>query len=290
MKRILLLGSKGRLGAALARNWSRTHDVAARSRADIDVSNPADLASLLEAETFDILVNATGLTSLEACEENPELAHRINAEAVEVMAEKAKKKHARLIHFSTDYVFDGRSPLPYTEQDHPAPLSHYGYSKRAGEEVTLHHSANNLVFRVSWVFGPDKPSFVDMILNRAQIENSLEAIADKTSSPTYTEDVADWLRPFIEQDAPGGLYHACNQGSCSWHGLGEEALQIAANQGWKLQTKDIRPLQLKEMKAFKAERPVQTAMSTDKLASVIGKSPRSWTEALRTYVENLSQR
>lgn len=290
MKRILLLGSKGRLGAALARNWSRTHDVVALSRAHIDVSNLAHLSSLLEAETFDILVNATGLTSLEACEENPELAHRINAEAVEVMAGKAKKKHARLIHFSTDYVFDGKSPVPYSEDDQPAPLSHYGHSKRAGEAVTLKSSSNNLLFRVSWVFGPEKPSFVDMILNRAQIENSLEAIADKTSSPTYTEDVAEWLLPFIEQDAPGGLYHACNRGACSWHELGEEALRIAASRGWKLQTKDIRPLRLKEMKAFKAARPIQTAMSTDKLASIIGTPPRPWLEALQSYVENLSQR
>jgi len=167
MKRILLLGSKGRLGAALARCWRKNHEVQAFSRQDLDVADLTRLKTTLASARCDVLVNATGLTSLEACEENPALAHTLNAEAVRVMADTARQQGARLIHFSTDYVFNGTASGPYTEEALTDPLSHYGHSKRAGELAALESSPHHLVFRVSWVFGPDKPSFVDMILKKS---------------------------------------------------------------------------------------------------------------------------
>ena len=194
--RILLLGSKGRLGGALARMWAPDYEVRALARPELDVADLAVLGTLLESEAYDVLVNCTGLTNVDRCETDREEAEVVNARAPSVMAEDAAAKRARFIHFSTDYVFDGAKTTPYTEEDEARPLSHYGRTKLQGERAALAPSARHMAVRVAWVFGPDKPSFTDTIIERALKNDRVEAIADKTSCMTFTEDVSRWLRPF----------------------------------------------------------------------------------------------
>jgi dTDP-4-dehydrorhamnose reductase len=201
------------------------------------------------------------------------------------MAAAAGDCGARFIHFSTDYVFDGRHSAPYTEDDAPNPLGWYGQTKLDGESAVLADAQSHLVVRVSWVFGPDKPGFPDMILDRARTNPHVEAVADKFSSPTYACDVAGWLEPFFDPSLPGGLYHACNSGECSWRDYGEHALRCAAEAGLPLSTTEVAPLLLKDMKAFKAPRPAHTILSTEKLTRVTGISPRPWQIALREYIQ-----
>ena len=226
--KVLVLGSKGRLGGALARMWAPDYEVRGLARPELDVADPSALGKLLKPESYDLLVNCTGLTNVDRCERDREEAEVVNARAPGVMAQDAAAKGSRFIHFSTDYVFDGAKTTPYTEDDEAHPLSHYGRTKLEGERAALAPSARHMAVRVAWVFGPDKPSFVDQIIERALANDRVEAIANKTSCMTFTEDVSRWLRPFLDGDLPGGIYHMCNTGGCSWHEYGQFALDFAA--------------------------------------------------------------
>lgn len=285
MAKVLLLGSRGRLGAALARQWSAAHEVTALSRVDVDISLTELLEKALEGHNFDVLVNCTGATSLEVCEDDPQLAARINAEAPARLAEIAAHRGARLIHFGTDYVFDGKKSTPYSEEDDAYPLSEYGRTKLQGELAVVGASPKNLSVRVSWVFGPDKPSFVDMILKRAATDSHVEAVADKTSCPTYTEDVATWIEPFLSPGLSGGLYHACNSGACTWRDYGQEALDIADRLGWPLQCRVVSPIPLDSMTAFRAPRPRHTVLDCSRLRRIASISTRPWQDALASYLQ-----
>ena len=283
--KILILGGHGRLAAALAGKWSPVHETVRLSRPGLDVADIPALRRLLDSQTFDVLVNGTGITNVDECETRREEARGVNALAPAAMAAAARDRGARFIHFSTDYVMDGRKPIPYSEEDAPNPLGWYGRTKLDGEEAVREDSSSHLVVRVSWVFGPDKPSFVDMIIGRARTNPRVQAVADKFSSPTYACDVAGWLEPFFVSSIAGGLYHACNSGGCSWSEYGAKALEYAAAAGIPLATTRVEPLLMKDMKAFKAPRPPHTILSTEKLTRVTGIIPRPWQEALREYIQ-----
>lgn len=283
--KILVLGSNGRLAAALAREWSAAHEVRGVSRRDVDVADAAALGRFLAAAEFDVLVNGTGMTNVDACETERELARRVNADAPEVMARAASARGARLIHFSTDYVFDGHTARPLVETDEAVPLGWYGETKLAGEDRVLADSTRHVVVRVAWVFGPDKPSFVDMILERARTQEVVTAVADKWSLPTYAPDVAGWLEPFFAPDLPGGLFHGCNTGEgCTWRDYGAFALACAREAGVPLAARDVGAIRLADLTAFVAPRPVHTVLSSAKLAAATGITPRPWQDAVREYV------
>ena len=283
--KILILGGRGRLAAALAREWSFSHETVSLSRPELDVADIPALRLLLASHEFDVLVNGTGLTNVDECESRRDEARAVNALAPAVMAAAARDRGARFIHFSTDYVFDGRNPAPYTEDSATNPLGWYGQTKLDGEKAVLADGLSHLVVRVSWVFGPDRPAFPDMIVERALTGLRVEAISDKFSSPTYACDVAAWLEPFFDPSLPGGLYHASNSGGCSWREYGEHALKCAAETGLPLATAEVAPILLADMKAFKASRPAHTILSTQKLTRVTGISPRPWQIALREYIQ-----
>jgi dTDP-4-dehydrorhamnose reductase len=283
--RILITGSGGRLGAALARVWSAAGEtVLPFPRAALDLSDADTLRHAVEGADFDVLVNCAALTNVDYCETHPEEAHRINADAVRILGEVCTRKRARCVHISTDYVFDGASRTPYTEEDSAEPISHYGSSKRAGEVALLEAGDQHLSVRVSWVFGPDRASFVDQILQKAQQEETVTAIADKWAVPTFTEDVAALLKPFLRDIPAGGLLHLCNGGSCTWQEYGQYALDCAASLGVPLKAKTVAPLKMADLKAFIAKRPPYTVMSTAKLTRLSGQTPRSWQEAVAAHV------
>src|SRR6266513_515745 len=245
--KLLVIGSAGRLGAALMREYQGEHDVAGFNHAQLDLSNFDTMREKLGETDFDVLINAAAFTNVDLCETQPDQAFRINAEAPRVLAEICSEKNAKLIHFSTDYVFDGEKRAPYNEEDEANPISLYGESKLAGEKNVLAAQNRHLVVRVSWVFGPDRPSFIDGMIKRAQENEKLDAIADKFSTPTYTLDVARMLRQFFPGAAVagigdpgghfpktvvssetgvndpgysagdcGGMLHFANAGECSW--------------------------------------------------------------------------
>ena len=283
-KNILILGAGGRLAGSLAECWRAHHKVTALKRPELDVADPDALKRLLDSHDFDILVNGTGLTNVDRCEQDREEARVVNTVAPGVMARCAEARGARLIHFSTDYVFDGAQLEPYTESDVAHPCGWYGATKLDGENEVLATGRLGMVVRVSWVFGPAKPSFVDALISRAQTEDHVEAIADKFSSPTSAIDTAGWMEPFFNLELPGGLYHACNAGTCSWQEYGTHALAVASEAGVPLRTTTVAPIRLADMKQFIAPRPIFSILSTRKLTSVTGISPRHWRDALRDYI------
>lgn len=283
--KILILGGRGRLASALAKGWGPNHEVSCLSRPELDVADIPAMEKLLANAAFDVLVNGTGMTNVDECETRRDEARTVNALAPAAMGAMARRHGARFIHFSTDYVMDGLKTSPYSEEDAAHPLGWYGQTKLEGESAVLADAPSHLVVRVCWVFGPDKPSFVDMIIERARTTPRVEAVADKFSSPTYACDVAGWLEPFFDPALPGGLYHACNSGGCSWRVYGEHALQCAAGAGVPLATTVVEPVHLKDMKAFKAPRPVHTILSTEKFTRVTGIVPRPWQDAVRDYIQ-----
>src|SRR5262249_28737596 len=219
--KIVIIGAEGRLGAAIAREYRDRFEVAAFNRTQFDLSNLAHIRKKLRASSFDLLINAAAFTNVDLCETERESAFMINGEAPGVVAEICREKGAKLIHFSTDYVFDGEKRAPYTEEDEAKPISVYGESKLPGENNMLEADRRHLVVRVSWVFGPDRPSFVDSMIKRAQEHEKVDAIADKFSAPTYTLDIAEMLPRFFNRESAGGVLHFANAGECSWQEYGQ---------------------------------------------------------------------
>ncbi len=285
--RVAIVGSGGRLGAALARAYGGEHEVIGFTHADLDLAAADSIRENIQPLDFDTLINCAALTNVDYCETHEAEAMRINAEAVCELAEICAGKNARFIQISTDYVFDGEKATPYSEDDPAKAISIYGESKRLGEEEALAVSKRNLVARVAWVFGPDRPSFIDLILKRAQESEEVAAISDKMSAPTFTIDAAEWLRPFVTGEiSDGGLLHLCNGGECSWRDYGQHAIDCALAAGWPIKGKSVGALALTDMKNFVARRPVYTVLSTEKLAGLTGQAPRNWQEAVDDYVRN----
>ena len=165
-------------------------------------------------------------------------------------------------------------------------MSVYGESKRAGEENVLATKGRHLVVRVSWVFGPDRPSFVDGIIKRAREETQVEAIADKFATPTHTLDVAAALLRLFDLDVPGGILHFANAGACSWQEYGQWALDCCHRSGLQLKATKVAPLKLADLENFIARRPVYSVLSTAKYRALTGLAPRTWREAVADYINH----
>jgi dTDP-4-dehydrorhamnose reductase len=281
--RFAIIGSGGRLGAALTREYQRQVEVLDFNRVQLDLSKLDRVHSTLSEIEFDLLINCAALTNVDYCESHRDEAFLVNAQCPRLLAEICSEKSARLIHISTDYVFDGKQDAPYIEEDLPTPLSVYAESKLAGEEEVLGVSPKNLVVRLSWVFGPDKPSFIDQIIQRARENETVTAVADKFSSPTYTIDAANWLRLAWEHNAEG-ILHLANNGACSWQEWAQYAIEVCRNLGVPLKAERVGKVSLAEMKNFVAQRPVYTVLSTAKFTALTGVQPRHWREAIAEYI------
>lgn len=290
--KIVVLGTRGRLGAALAKAyWSEGHEVLAFDRVALDITEPGALEKTLGGLAFDVLLNASAQANVDECERHPEAAFAVNTKAVGALGELCARKKVRCIHFSTDYVFDGErgkcgaSPRPYTEEDVPAPISIYGESKHLGELALLAASSEHLVVRISWVFGSERPGFVEQTIERALQGGALEGVEDKWSVPTSVFDIASELRPFMRELPVGGVLHLTQSGGgCTWRGYAQAVVQAALKVGLPLQSTEVRGRKLAEIAAFVGRRPVYTVMATQRLEALTGRSPRSWQEALEEFI------
>ena len=286
---MLLFGAGGRLGAALARDYAAAWDVQSLGRYDANLSDPAVVAGLVLASEPSVVINSAAMTNVDVCEAERDSARIVNADAPGALARACTDTGARLIHISTDYVFSGEAREPYDEDVAPDPVSWYGQTKLEGEEQVLAAGDRHAVVRVSWVFGPDRDSFVDKALHSALRGEPVKAVADKWSSPTYTLDVAGALRVLFPDDAPGGTYHVCNRGVCTWQDWAEEGIKAAAALGLPVKTSTVEPLKLSEIKAMVARRPVYSPMSCQRIESLLGRPLRSWQEAVTAYVRLLAE-
>lgn len=281
--RIAVTGAAGRLGTALVRHLSTRHDVIPLTRGNCDLADPRMLEDALERLECDVFVNPAAITSLEVCEDDPALAMRVNAEAPAEISQWAASRGVPVHHVSTDYVFAGKEEGFRKESDPTEPLSHYGRSKLAGEQAVLAHPGNCVV-RVSWVFGPDRASFIDSVFDSALSGKPLAVVADKYSLPASTQDLSLWMEHLIDLKATG-IFHACNSGDpISWYDMATACVEEMHACGLIHELPDIQKQKLAEVTFFRAERPRHTALDTTRLASLLGHSPRPWRGAVTEHV------
>jgi dTDP-4-dehydrorhamnose reductase len=297
--KIVIIGAGGRLGAALMREYRNKFDLVGFDHHALDLAETEQLREKIGTLDANLVINCAALTNVDYCETHREEAFCINAQAPGVLAEICRDKDAKLIHFSTDYVFDGEKREPYTERDEAHPISVYGESKRAGEENVLAVQGRHLVVRVSWVFGPDRPSFIDGLIKRAQENEHVDAIADKFSTPTYTQDIAEmlgrildgWSRRALAPDGLGaghlqGILHFANAGECSWREYAQWTLDCCQEAGLPLKAKTVGVRKLADMPTWIARRPVYSVLSSAKYRKLTGKSPRAWRDAVADYIRH----
>ena len=201
------------------------------------------------------------------------------------MAEICAARRARMIHVSTDFVFDGKSDTPYTEDDPPHPLSVYGRTKLEGEHALLATSSDNLAVRVAWIFGPDRPGFPDWLVQNAIAKENFAIVEDKIGSPTFTSDCARNLKPLLfGETAIGGIIHLSNTGAPAWIEWGQFCLDRVSEAGIALKTTKLGGIPMDSLPNFIARRPHYSALSTEKYTRLTGSCPRPWKDAVSDYI------
>lgn len=236
--KILLTGSTGQVGYELARSLQGLGEIVAPGRAQMDLSNLDQLRDVIRAVKPGLIVNPAAYTAVDQAEREPELAMLINARAPELMAEEARKLGAAMVHYSTDYVFDGEKTSPYTEDDPTGPINVYGRSKLAGEQAIQAAGIDHLILRTSWVYGMRGKNFLLTVLRLAQERPELRIVGDQHGAPTWCRTIADTTahilaRALADSDPHswwsrhGGVYHLSAGGSTSWAGFTQQILQNA---------------------------------------------------------------
>jgi dTDP-4-dehydrorhamnose reductase len=288
--RILLSGATGQLGREIcrARLPAGTTFLAA-SRSGLDLTRAGDIAAFVDRANPDLIINAAAYTAVDRAETEPDLAFAINCEGAEALAKAAAHRHVPIVHFSTDYVFDGRKQGEWCEDDDPHPLNVYGQTKRAGEIAVAAANPRHLILRVSWLYSAHGSNFLRTMLRLAPERTQLSIVADQIGRPTSAADLAEaaliLAAKAIESDSDWGLYHFSNSGApVSWHGFASEIFRRTAPRSAALPQLDAITTQ-----AFgaPAARPQNSVLSLDKLKRVFGIEPRSWPSALADVLEDI---
>jgi dTDP-4-dehydrorhamnose reductase len=278
--KIAVVGARGQLGAAIVEACAASHDVVALARADLDLVDDAAVAATMTRIRPEAIINAAAYTNVDASEDRPIEALSVNAFAVRALARAAETHGAALVHFSTDFVFDGTASAPYSELDRPNPRSVYAASKLLGEWFAL-EAPRSYVLRVESLFGsaagaPKAKGSVAAILNTLLAGGSPRVFEDRTISPAYVADAASATRQLLESSAPSGLYHCVNSGVCTWL---EFARELARQLGIEPR---LTPVRMADA-GLRAARPQYCALSNEKLRSA-GIDMPSWQDALARYV------
>lgn len=222
--RILVFGSAGQLGSELSKVLA-DHELVSITRNDVDITHLYQLARLVEHLRPEAIVNAAAYTDVDGCESNPEKAFLVNAIGARNVAIAARKAGSRLVHISTDYVFDGSKEKPYVEYDPPHPLSIYGWSKLVGEEMAKAQNPSSFILRVAWLYGPVGRNFVKTMISLSQEKEEIHVVADQRGTPTFVGDVARQIKLLLGTESYG-LYHCTSQGGCTWYEFAREIFRL----------------------------------------------------------------
>tara|TARA_B110001454_G_scaffold13148_2_gene11924 strand:- start:15194 stop:16051 length:858 start_codon:yes stop_codon:yes gene_type:complete len=284
--KILVFGRIGQLGSALAEVLSDRYETRFIDQPELDLTVPESVRDHVQAYLPSIVINAAAYTAVDRAETEPELAHIINARAPESLAYACDEAGAVLIHYSTDYVFDGTASMPYTETAAVAPTGVYGQSKLAGEIAVASATQRYVILRTAWLYSAVGHNFVKTMLKLADSGQPVRVVADQVGSPTYAQDLARVTRSIIEvlnssREDCFGLYHVTNTGTTSWHGLAQEIFRLAAHQDVVVQ-----PISTEEYPT-PAPRPAYTALDCSKLERVFGLTLPSWRDALARCIDSL---
>jgi dTDP-4-dehydrorhamnose reductase len=278
LKGVLLLGAAGQLGHALRTPLQVFGDVAALTRAELDLSDAQAVRACVLAHQPRWIVNAAAYTAVDRAEQEAPLAASINATAPGVMAEVAAELGAGLVHYSTDYVFNGRATRPYTEADVTDPQSVYGCTKRAGEQAVQSTAARHLLLRSSWVVGAHGQNFLKTMLRLAQEREHLRVVADQQGVPTSAVWMAQMTvhaMQLSDRDGLSGLFHLTPAGATTWHAYAEHVFAHAQTLGWRLRVKEVQAIRTDEY-PLPAVRPAYSLMDSRPLAAALGVDLPPW--------------
>lgn len=291
--RILLTGATGQVGGQLLETLKSLGEVVAPARSAMDLANATSVQAMIRSVRPRWIVNPGAYTAVDRAESEPELAYEVNAEAVRIMGLEARAIGAGVIHFSTDYVFDGLATKPYVETDATGPLSVYGASKLAGERALAESGAGHMVFRTSWVYGAQGKNFLLTILKLARERSTLRVVADQYGAPTWSRDLARMTAHVIgECEAAargrelsdvladvGGIYHAAGGGETTWYGFAVEAIRLQRELE-EVPLAEIEPITTADYPT-EAKRPANSRMNCSRLAEQFGWKMMDWHDSLR---------
>jgi dTDP-4-dehydrorhamnose reductase len=285
LKSILVIGKHGQVGSELPEALRPLGRVTAVGRADMDLADPDAIRSAIRTIKPDIIVNAAAYTAVDKAESEPAAAMQINAVAPGIMAEEAQRLGALLVHYSTDYVFDGTKPDAYTETDTPNPLSAYGKSKLAGEQAIQTSGAAHYILRTSWVYSAGGANFMNTILRLARERPELRIVNDQTGAPTSARAIAAITARMLADRSPdhSGLYHVSATGAVTWFGFAQTIL-ARAQQNTGPSMPRLVPITTAEY-PLPARRPANSRLDTTRLATDFGISPASWQHMLQECLD-----
>ena len=302
--KILLTGKNGQVGFELARHLAATHhELVSVGSADCDLSKPAAIRDLIQTVRPDVVINPAAYTAVDRAESEPDLAKAINADAPEVMAGELKRTGGLLIHFSTDYVFDGQKTKPYNELDAPNPQSVYGQTKLQGEHAITASGVDHVILRTSWVFGLHGHNFLKTMLRLAAEREELRVVNDQLGAPTSAKFLAQTVTQMLgrlgsertdSQDATdraalAGLYHCSCSGLTSWYDYAKFAIELARQNGIKLKlpTKNLKPIPSSQYPT-PAARPTNSVLDNTKLERTFGIQRPDWQSEVEQAIQALN--
>ncbi len=295
MSKILLTGKNGQVGWELQRYLSSLGHIIAPDSQEMNLADPDAIRQTIRKNQPDIIVNPAAYTAVDKAESDSEMAMAVNGIAPGILAEEALRAGAILVHYSTDYVFDGTKPAPYSEEDMPNPQSVYGRTKLAGEQTIRATGCKHLILRTSWVYGVHGGNFVKTVLRLAKERNELRIVADQFGAPTWARDLAQATASALGSwqdrnwdDSLSGLYHLTAGGRTNWHHYAEEIVHLARGYDADLAAKqlDIRPLTTNEY-PVPAKRPANSILANDKIAQAFGIQLPAWQDSLAVCMQEL---
>lgn len=276
--KILVTGANGQLGTDLMNHFSQSHDEAHGFDVDtLDITDIEQTISAVRSLKPDAIINCAAYTNVDGCEEQADLAYKINAIGTRNLAVAANETAARLLHISTDFVFDGTAKKPYLEFDAVNPLSVYGKSKLAGEELVRQLCPRHYILRTAWLYGRNGNNFVKTMLKLGAEKKTLTVVDDQVGSPTFTLDLVKSIDTVLRSDAYG-TYHATNNGQCSWNDFAKRIFELASL------PVEVLPISTEQL-ARPAARPKYSVLQNFMLEAQFGHVMREWDKALGEYFQ-----
>lgn len=289
MKRILVTGSNGQLGRAIRKEYANdevefinTDVVEAEGIVLLDITNVDAVLKLVEEKKPDVIINCAAHTNVDKCEEQWDLAYKINAIGPRNLSIAATKTGAKMIHVSTDYVFEGNGTRPYTEFDAPNPISAYGKTKYEGEKFVQTFAKQYFILRTAWLYGDGK-NFVKTMLSLSEKHDEINVVCDQVGSPTSAAELAKMIR-YLEGTENYGLFHATCEGDTNWADFTEEIFQKA---GRKTKVNHVTSKQYKEMNPASADRPAYSILENYMIKLTSDYRMADWHDALEVYLKDL---
>ena len=296
--KILLFGKNGQVGWELNRSLQPLGDVVALGRDEVDFSNPESLRGIIQSVNPDVIVNAVAYTAVDMAEQDEGLALLVNGESLKVLAQEALKVSALLVHYSTDYVFDGKKESPYVEGDIPNPINAYGRTKLAGEMEVQSSGCDYLIFRTSWVYSSRGKNFLLTVLKLVQERDELSIVADQVGAPTSARLIADTtvLSVHRAMDARlsgtfnSNLFHLSASGNASWYEFAKVIIdRLSDEPGFEIKTKNLKKIATSEYNA-PAKRPMNSLLSQKKLQDWLHVNMPSWQSSLSLCLNELIEK